>query len=615
MVYFLVALAVALIASLPLVIAKKYFAAGVAAVLYTLLYWWLGYSSAIGFAGPMFGSVLPALFLGTACSAIGAILLLDGDYVPARSAGIIAIPLVFSCANVIISVYGSGMLNASEYRALVGDMEKRVWTQDVQPKDPSHVRLVSSDNALYLARKVVGELGTIGSQFQVSEGSLTLQAVNGELWYVVPLDFAGWRAWNNRGTSVGYIMIHAEDPNHQPVVKQLPNEKQFVYTPGAWFSKDLIRHLRLSGGNLRVNLDGTHLEIDDNGEAHWITSVLEPTIGQFGNKVRGVLITDPVSGGSTFHPLGEVPTWVDRVIPRTVTYDYLNYWGEYVHGWMNSWWEKQDLTEPEQPSLIYSSAHDPVFVTGITSQNSTDDSLVGMVYTHTRTGKSVFYEIKGGATDAAVSSAVAKFQDVQFKHLHPASPQLYNLYGTMASVVPLVNENHAYSGVAIANINNVQQIAIGRSLSEAVRQYQRLLGQTGDLANIEREKSLAVVEGVIARSKQDITQSGSVYYIVVEGAKHAFVGGTGEFPLLPLAQPGDKVRIEYFASGESIVPMHTFKNLTLPIENSAAEKAVDERKEESRKVNEAKPVRRDINERVKGATPDELKKIEDALKK
>ncbi len=612
MFYLLIALAFGFVSSTPLFLAGQKKIGIIYGVVATLLYWWFSYSFVFGYAGPMFGSSIFLLSVGLTVAAVFCFILRDdGDR--SGTAKTVILPALSWALYIGVAFFGSEMLNAAQYRSLVGDMEKRVWTQDIQPKDPAHVRLVSDENALYVAKKVVGELGTIGSQFSIGEQSLTLQAIKGELWYVVPLDFAGWRAWNNAGTSVGYIMVHAEDPNRQPVVKQLPKEKQFVYTPGAYFGNDLIRHLRLDKDYMRVVLEGTHLEIDEEGEAHWVTAVLEPSIGQYGNKVKGVLITNPVSGESTFARIGEVPAWVDRVIPRSVAKDYLTYWGEYVHEWMNSWWGKRDLTQPENPSLIYSSAHDPMFVTGVTSQNNKDDSLVGIVYTHARTGKSVFYEVKGGATAAAVSGAVAKFQDVQFKHLHPGNPQLYNLYGTMSSIVPLLNENHAYSGVAIANISNVQQVAVGRSLSEAIRQYQRLLGQSGDSAHIDNTRKLSVVEGVIARVKQDLTQAGSVYYIVVDGTKHALVGGTGEFPLLPLAQAGDRVKIEFYASGEAIVPMHSFDNLTLPLEKTAGETAVEARKLESRDANQAKPARRDVEERLKTATPDELRRLNEAL--
>ena len=42
---------------------------------------------------------------------------------------------------------------------------------------------------------------------------------------------------------------------------------------------------------------------------------------------------------------------------------------------------------------------------------------------------------------------------------------------------------------------------------------------------------------------------------------------------------------------------------------------IDERKQSSRDANEAKPVRRDVSEQLKNATPEQLRKIEDALQR
>lgn len=614
MLYLFVSLFIAGIAIIPLLQVKYFPPAGVVFVFFTLLLWALQYGQAVSFAGPMFGNSLFFVFVFSTFSLITCFIV--QPYFPniEQQIGkkVLLIPVGSFVLLVMLFASSLPMFRADEYKQLVGNMENRVWTQDVQPKDPQHFRSIIEETALYLARKAVGELGTVGSQFQVGEKSVTLQIIKDELWYVIPLDFAGYRAWTNTKLVIGYIMIHAEDPNRQPVVKQLPKEKQFVYTPGAWFGKNLIRHIRLKG-YLRVELEGTHLEIDDEGTPWWVTSVLEPTIGQFGEKVTGAVLTHPVTGECQFFALGNVPKWVDRVIPRTVTKRYLISWGNYVHGWVNSWWEKKDLTEPEEPSLVYSSEHTPVFVTGITSQNSRDDSLVGVVYTDTHTGKSVFYEVKGGATDNAVLLAVEKFQDVQYRKLQPADPQLYNLYGVMSSVVPLVNENFGFSGVAIVPIGNVQNVFIGRSLSEALRHYQKDLIMPGGFVAMENVRVMEVAEGIIDRVKQDVTPNGSVYYVLLRGVKHAFVGGTEKFPTIPLTDVGDKVRIGYYGSLGSTVPMHTFTNETLQLDQSEGELSAKQRAEASQSENEAKPARHNVGSKLQDATPDQIKRIEGIL--
>ena len=58
-----------------------------------------------------------------------------------------------------------------------------------------------------------------------------------------------------------------------------------------------------------------------------------------------------------------------------------------------------------------------MWVTDVTSRSSRDDSLLGLIYTDSQTGKSVFYLVAGGATAKAVLASVNKNSDVQYRHL------------------------------------------------------------------------------------------------------------------------------------------------------------------------------------------------------
>ena len=613
MFYLLPALLLGFVSALPAFLSRSMRGMGVLlAVAYTLVLWYVMYVNASGFVGPMFSGYLIAVAVFASITLIIAILT---DHHSSVGLGSIALPVSLWLIIGFVFVSSWGIFNASDYRALVGQMEDRVWTQDIQPKDPEHVRQVSAENALYLARKVVGELGTVGSQFQVDDRVLAPQLINKELWYVVPLDFSGWRAWSNAGTVIGYIMISAEDPNRQPVVKQLPKEEQFVYTAGAWFGDNLERHIRLSGNLLSSDIVATHLELDDSDKAWWVTTLTKPTIGQFGDKIFGVALTNPVTGEIVTYDPGEVPSWVDRVMPQGLIYSYLNDWGKYVHGGWNYLFGSRDITEAENSSLVYGAGGEAVWVSGITSTNNEDDSLIGVVYTNTHTGKSVFYQVKGGGTDTSVLSAVDKSQDVQFKKLHGTDPQIYNILGTMADIVPLVNENHAYSGVAIVNVNNVQQVAVGRNLAEAIRQYESTVTQSGNFASLGTGRKVLEIDGVVSRVGQECIQSGSTFYLVVSGSTHAFIGDTTEFPALPLVRIGDKMHIGYYESGDAIVPIRSLKNTSLVLAESATEEKVVVRAEESRDENEAKASRITVEERMKNASPEDLKKIEEALGK
>lgn len=522
-------------------------------------------------------------------------------------------PASFLAVYIVLFLGSAATFRANEYKALVGPMEERVWTQDVQPKDPKHIRMATRENASYSAKKILGEKGAIGSQFKISDAHMTLQMIGGELWYVVPLDYGDFSVWTSTPGVPGYVMVHGEDPYRQAIFKEMPKPMQ--YTPGAYFSYELERHLR-SEGYIDVGLTGYTFQIDENGKAWWVCSTFNPTIGWSGEVITGVTIVDPTDGSFAFYKMGEIPDWIDRVVPSSYVNDYLDWYGDLIHGWVNSWWGLKDVTEPEKPNLIYSSSGQPEWVSGITSRSGKDDSLVGLVYTNSRTGKSVIYKVSGGATDAAVLDAVDKNSQVQFKKLHGDNPQLYNVYGTMASVVPLLNESHAFQGVAIVAVNNPQTVAVGKDQYEALREYEKLISRSGQQITLDKERELEFVEGVVDRYSPEVLSSGTVYYVYIPGVPHIFTGGSGDLSVkLPVTRIGDKVRIEFYASERDVVPMHSFDNLSLVLRETGDQKIVRQKSLERRNAEETRHDAKTVIEKINKLSPEEVKKLGENLPK
>lgn len=316
-------------------------------------------------------------------------------------------------------------------------------------QESEHVRLVPEDLASWLANKQLGEAtGAIGSQYFVDVDHEMLQIINGELWYIFPLDFRGFNVWLSEKSAPGYIMVHGEDPFHQVQVRA---DYHFKYTPGACFGNRLDRYLWTHGYN-NVGLTDFSLEIDDSGRPWWVVTLYEPTIAWFGDKVTGVVLVDPESGEITPYRLGESPAWVDRVIPGIFVKDYVKYRGGYHLGWWNHFWVNKDLTEPEQPRISYGYDGEPYWVTSITSvsskkSNTNDESMIGLYYTDTRTGQSIFYQAVGG-TEYSIIQAVNN--KVGYRNWHGCSPVMYNINGVMTSIVPLLGEQNTFQGVALS---------------------------------------------------------------------------------------------------------------------------------------------------------------------
>ena len=606
---FIAAIICTVLGVLPLLVNKKVKAAIYTGVISLWLVWGILYLSTPSTVYPLGGIPGFMVFLlWIAAAIIDAILEGKFTYVA-------FFPIFTALIYMGSCTLGSGMFRASDYKNMIGTMEERVWTQDVQPKDPKHMRMSTTENAVYLAKKVLGEAGAVGSQFQISEGLMTLQRINNELWYVVPLDYGGISVWTSTDGVPGYIMVHGEDPHRPAVLKMLPDKEKMQYTPGAFFWNELERHLRNSGF-LNTGLVDYTFEIDENGKAWWVVTAYKPTIMWSGEKITGVVIVDPASGDPEFFPQDKIPDWVDRAVPRSFIENYLTWSGKYVHGWKNTWWGGRGITQPETPNLIYGSEGQADWVTGITSQSSKDDSLIAVVYTNSRTGQSVRYAVRGGSTDAAVLDAVNKNSHVEYKKLHGVDPQLYNVYGTMASVVPLLNESHAFQGVAIVSINNIQTVAVGNDQYEALREYEKLIMRGGQQVVLDKERVLKKIEGVVDRRNQEALNSGTTYYLHLKEVPHIFTGGAGELSVkLPLTQAGDRVVIEYYDSDRDVVPMHAFENLSLPLTQTGAQKEVRAKNVQEREKQEAKQDTDTIREGIKDLTPEQLQELKKHIPK
>jgi len=443
---------------------------------------------------------------------------------------------------------------------------------------------------------------------------MTLQMVSGHLYFIVPLDYTGFSVWSKTDGVPGYIRVDGEDPHAQPETVMLSGGQKMLYMPGAFFSQNLKRHLRNNGYLNSILTDWT-FEVDDSGKVWWVVTVAKPTIMWSGEKVTGVVVLDPITGVNNFYPMGSVPEWVDRAIPASYVEMYLDWQGSYSGGWWNSWWGKTGLTTTEKPSLIYGTGDQPEFVTGITSTSGRDNSLVALVYTNSRTGRSVKYVMKGGATETAVLDAVDKNSQVQFKHQHGVDPQLYNINGSQVAVVPLLNESHAFQGVAMVPINDVQMVAVGINQYEALRDLEGKVSEGGQRMAIEQQRNVQSVEGVVDRFASEIISNGTIYYIHLSDVTHLFTAKAGESAKLPVTQVGDKVRLEFYSSDRDVVPTKSFDNLSIVLSSSLLQDNLKKVVEEKRDKQEAKEDAATVLEELKKMSPEELQKLKGKIQK
>ncbi|HVU80018.1 MAG TPA: hypothetical protein VHD37_01500 [Candidatus Paceibacterota bacterium] len=603
-----VAVLCAVISTAPLLLGRKFVLAAVYGIAALIIEGALLYFIAPSTAWPLFGWPGGLVFVAWIFATVISVMTNDKGGI---WGGIL--PLGYLVLLIGTWFGGWGAFHSSEYATMIGPVEDRNWTQDVQPKDPRHMRMVSQETALYLANKMVGTAGAIGSQFHLDADFLTLQRVNGRLVYAIPFDYSGFSQWTSAPGVPAYIVVDAENPEAQPELKQFEPGKEMKYTPGAYFNHYLTRYLR-NNGFVGDALAQYRFELDDDGNPHWVVSTYKPTLQWWGEQVTGVATVDPVSGKIERYSVADAPAWIDRIYPVEFATNYVEWWGLYPHGWLNTWWGKQDLKTTEPAHLIYGQGDKSEWVIGVTSTGDNDDSLVGLMYVDSRTGKAIYYRTPGGATDTAILESVDNNQWVKIKTLHGTTPQIYNVYGVMTAVVPLVNGVSGYQGVAFVPLDRVQDVSVGATQSEALREYQASIYKSGQQVALSKDMGVKELVGIVDRIGQDVNATGSTYLFHIAGAQRIFTASSGEYVKVSLTRPGDEVKVSFVASGEDVVPVQGFDNLSLPLDKTKQQEEVQATAAAQKEAQQVTASQKDLVRRIENMSPDEIQKLNDLLK-
>jgi hypothetical protein len=563
MLFFLFALLSAAIGTVPVLFSKRWTVAAILAAVYFLLSWLLFYCIVPSLVWPLGGLVTIFTIVWTIISAIAGTVPIGYRSSDANMVLTWALPVIGIFSLFVSGCSGCTLLRSNDYANLIGQFQERQWTQDVQPKDPKNIRLVSNEAANFLADKQLGSAqgGVIGSQFKVDEDCMALQVIHGELWYVAPLDFIDIFKWWNADVAPGYVMVHGCDP-YAPV--KVVSDKKFMYTPGAYFDKNLMRHLWYNG-YMSKGLTDISLELDEDLNPWWVVSVYEPTISWWGEKAIGVAVVNPTSGEITFHALGSIPKWIDRCVPASFAKDYVTQHGSLSGGFWNSIFAQKNVTQPESATLVYGADHQPYWVMAITSTNGVENSMVGLYYIDSRTGETFYYRSQG-STETGVLTAVNN--KVSYKKWHGSSPVLYNIYGTMAYIVPVLGENHTFQEVAICDVNNML-VAEGKNELEAYRDYQKQLQASGQQIAPEFKHNEVTITITADRISYEPREGN--YYIYNNALAHIFICGAGLSPKLPITKSGDAIFLKYVDTPEDVIPVVQFDNKNIVLSKSTAQ--------------------------------------------
>lgn len=452
--------------------------------------------------------------------------------------GIIAVMLVFVVGAGISS---STIFRASDYASLIEVEECEVDEVISQGENISDIALMDTESAKTIGAKAIGALSDVVSQYVISSEYSTID-LDGKPMKVAPLQYDGFfKYMGNKDNGIpGYVMV---DPvkNESTYIKL---SEPIRYSPSAYFSYDLNRHLTFSYPT--KIFEDFYFEIDNEGNPYWICPVYTPQVGLFGAKdVTEVVICNACNGDTTLYKTGDVPQWVDRVYDGDLCTQKYNWYGTLSGGFWNSKIGNVGCKTTTDDYGYKVMDGDVWIYTGITSVTG-DESNIGFVLINSRTGEAKSFAISGADEKAAMSAAEGEVQHLGYE---ASFPSLINIDGQPTYIMVLKDNGGLVKMYALVNVENYGIVATAATQKEVMTQYRKLLKDS----NIETNGSQIeeITEKIIVSDIKFLTMDGTTVVYITSG-ETAYKQLLSENEELVLIGSGDRIEITYTESGSDI---------------------------------------------------------------
>lgn len=435
------------------------------------------------------------------------------------------------------SLLSSEIINAKKYQQLM-TVEDGDFTTEIAPADFSNVPLLDKESARLLGNRKMGTMVDMVSQFEVSPLYTQINYKEKPV-RVSPLVYASPIKWiaNQAEGIPAYIMIDMATQETECV--RLPEGQFIKYSPAEYFNRNIYRHLRFNYPT--YIFDQLSFEIDDEGIPYWVCPVKQFNVGLFGGQTIGkVVLCNAVTGETVCYDIEDAPTWIDHVYSADLLIKLYDYHGVLKNGFLNSILSQKGCLMTTD-GYNYIVKDDDVWVyTGVTSVSG-DESNVGFVLMNQRTMESRYYACPGAEEYSAMDSAQGQVQHLGYQSTFPL---LLNVSGEPTYFMALKDDAGLVKMYAMVNISKYQNVAIGNTVAECVKDYQSLLKQNG--ISSAGNAAGAEVKGVIEKIAPVVIEGNSHYYITLVGKNQIYDVDVSVYPEIVTYDAGDSIEMTYF---------------------------------------------------------------------
>lgn len=421
--------------------------------------------------------------------------------------GILLIGLIV--LPILLSFFSGPFFHAKRYAGLI-DVEPGTFSEDVSRIRMDQIPIVDREAAVVIGEKQMGQVGELVSQFDIATDYAQINLA-GKPIRISPLKYYDFIKYlgNFRNGIQHYISV--DMTSQEGKLNRL--DRPIFYSNSDLLMRNIRRHVRFQ---YPFDMFGEmSFELDDNGDAYYITPVMTKRIFLFGGlDVKGAIITDANTGESQKYDIGQIPDWVDRVYPAELMIRQLDWRGLYSGGFINSIFGQRNVTSTTEGYNYNSLGTDIHMVTGVTSVRS-DTSNLGFYYVNLRTKEAKMYSVPSATEYAAMESAQGKVQE---KDYHAAFPVVLNLNNRPVYFVGLKDDARIAKMFAIVDAQRFETVYIGNTPQEAVNNY--LLANAAETTPDEGSLEISIT---IEAIQPVVIDGNTIYFIQAEGDDQIYV--------------------------------------------------------------------------------------------
>ena len=444
---------------------------------------------------------------------------------------LILIPILILIINFILSP----VFNAKGFSKrinIIEDDEESNFISEIDEVNFNSLPLLDKDSSSRLGDRVMGQMPELVSQFYVSN-LYTQINYNNDIIRVTPLEYNGLFKYiaNYKDGVKGYITVNSVTGASNLI--KLDNGMK--YMPSAYLLKDLNRHIRLNFPT--AILGDSNFEIDNDGNPYWITQVIKYVgIGQR-KDIKGIIMTDPITGNTSYYNVGDIPTWVDHVYDASLIIDQVDDWGSYKNGFFNSIFGQKNVVATTEGYNYLAMEDDVYLYTGITSVSS-DESNLGFILTNLRTKNTRFYSVPGAEEYSAMASAEGLVQQMRYTSTFPL---LINLNNRPTYLVSLKDNAGLVKMYGFIDVNDYQKVVVtdsSKGIEAAVSNY-------FNSVSFDIDSSLLVEKTITIMELNTAIIDGNTYYYFIDSNNNKYFASINIGKnILPFIKIGDTLNIK-----------------------------------------------------------------------